>query len=156
MKSTSHGRGPTKRAPQGTLPMQRPTAAPPRLAVLTLAALLAGSATKHLRDPRFFYPVVPRSLARDTNGFLGVLTRRQWVLVSGALEYAAALGLVLPRTRRLAATATTTMFTAFLAGHAAALVQAFGPAGTRRKRVFHALRLPLQAPLIAWAWAVRR
>ncbi|MDE8589418.1 DoxX family protein [Arthrobacter sp. NQ4] len=84
-----------------------------------------------------------------------VLSRDEWIAVSGLLELAAAVGILLPPTRKLTATAITAMFTAFLAGHVDALVRAYGPQGTPRRRKIHAVRLPLQAPLILWAWSLR-
>jgi len=87
---------------------------------------------------------------------LALLSRDEWIAVSGLLELAAAVGILLPPTRKLTATALTAMFTAFLAGHVDALVRAYGPAGTSRRRKIHTVRLPLQAPLILWAWSLRR
>lgn len=84
-----------------------------------------------------------------------LLSREEWIAVSGLLELAAAVGILLPPTRKLTATAITAMFTAFLAGHVDALVRAYGPQGTPRRRKIHAVRLPLQAPLILWAWSLR-
>jgi uncharacterized membrane protein len=63
--------------------------------------------------------------------------------LSGLLEAGAAAGCV------------AVMFTLFLAGHADALRKACGPDGSPRRRTAHTLRLPLQAPLIAWAWSLR-
>ncbi len=76
--------------------------------------------------------------------------------VSGLLEVAAAVGLLVPVTRRAAAGCVTAMFTLFLAGHLDALRKAYGPDGTPAQRRIHTLRLPLQAPLIAWAWSLRK
>lgn len=87
---------------------------------------------------------------------LALLSRDEWIAVSGLLELAAAVGILLPPTRKLTATALTAMFTAFLAGHVDALVRAYGPAGTPRRRKIHTVRLPLQAPLILWAWSLRK
>ena len=87
---------------------------------------------------------------------LALLSRDEWIAVSGLLELAAAVGILLPPTRKLTATALTAMFTAFLAGHVDALVRACGPAGTPRRRKIHTVRLPLQAPLILWAWSLRK
>lgn len=121
-----------------------------------LAALLGASAVNHVRNPRFYYPVVPPVLCTDKAGELGVMTRRQWVLASAAPEALAAVGLLLPATRKASATATAIMFAGFTAGHVSALLQAFGPEGTGEARLIHSLRLPLQLPLVAWAWSVRR
>ena len=84
-----------------------------------------------------------------------VLSRDEWIAVSGLLELAAAVGILLPPTRKVTATAIAAMFTAFLAGHVDALVGAYGPEGTPRRWKIHAVRLPLQAPLILWAWSLR-
>ena len=74
--------------------------------------------------------------------------------LSGLLEAGAAVGLLIPATRRAAAGCVAAMFTAFLAGHLDALRKAYGPDGTPGQRRVHTLRLPLQAPLIAWAWSL--
>lgn len=120
-----------------------------------MAALLTASAVNHFRNPRFYNAVVPRSISTDTDGRLGVMTRRQWTHASGALEIAAAAGLLLPATRRAAATGTTLMYIAFIAGHLSALQRAFGPRGSDKEKAIHLARLPLQLPLIRWAWSLR-
>ncbi len=129
---------------------------PQTLSAWTLAALLGASAGNHLVNPKFYYPVVPRSLCSDKGGRLGLMSRHEWVLVSAVPEALGAVGLIIPATRKAAATATTLMFAGFTAGHLSALRRAWGPDGTPQARRVHALRLPLQLPLIAWAWSVGR
>ena len=85
-----------------------------------------------------------------------VMTREEWIALSGLLELTAAVGLLVPLTRKATATALTAMFTAFLTGHADALRRAYSPEGTLVQRQVHTLRFPLQAPLILWAWSLRR
>lgn len=131
------------------------------LSAAAMSALLLASAAKHFREPEFFHPVVPDILCRDDsggqpNGPLAVLSREEWVAASGLLEAAAAVGLLIPATRPAAAVGVTAMFTAFLAGHVDALRKAYGPDGTPGRRRLHTVRLPLQAPLIAWAWTLTR
>ncbi|MCC9177201.1 DoxX family protein [Arthrobacter sp. zg-Y750] len=126
------------------------------LSAAAMAALLTTSAVNHFRNPRFYNAVVPRSISTDTEGRYGVMTRRQWTHASGVLEFAAALGLLLPATRRLAATGTAAMYVAFIAGHICALQRAFGPRGRDKEKLVHSLRLPLQVPLILWAWNLRK
>lgn len=121
-----------------------------------MAALLGVSAVNHFRNPGFYAGVVPRSLCRDKGGRFGVLTRSQWISASGAIEAAAAGALLIPATRRAAATGTALMYAAFIAGHVSALERAFGERGSDRERVIHSLRLPLQLPLIRWAWSLRK
>ena len=130
------------------------------LSAAGMSALLLASAAKHFDDPGFFAPVVPDFLCRDdtgdrANGPLAVLSRVEWVALSGLLEAGTAVGLLIPATRRAAAGCVAAMFTAFLAGHLDALRKAYGPDGTPGQRRAHTLRLPLQAPLIAWAWSLR-
>ncbi|MHA7305720.1 DoxX family protein [Arthrobacter sp. TMN-49] len=121
-----------------------------------LAGLLGASAVNHVRNPEFYYPVVPPFLCTDKTGARGVMTRHQWVLASAVPEALAAVGLVHPATRKAAGTATALMLAGFTAGHVSALRRACGPAGTSAARRVHAVRLPLQLPLIAWAWSMRR
>ncbi|WP_163168027.1 hypothetical protein [Arthrobacter sp. Alg241-R88] len=87
---------------------------------------------------------------------LAVMTREEWIAVSGLLELAAAVGILVPLTRKAAATALTAMFIVFLAGHADALRRAYSNQGTPLQRKVHTLRLPLQGPLIVWAWSLRK
>ncbi|BCW65506.1 hypothetical protein NicSoilB4_02690 [Arthrobacter sp. NicSoilB4] len=129
------------------------------LSAVAMSALLLASAGKHFDDPGFFSPVVPDFLCRDDsgehpNGPAAVLSREEWVALSGLLEAAAAVGLLLPMTRRASAGCVTAMFTLFLAGHVHALRKAYGPDGTAAQRRIHSLRLPLQVPLIALAWSL--
>ncbi|MCQ1948387.1 MULTISPECIES: hypothetical protein [Arthrobacter] len=126
------------------------------LSAAAMAALLTTSAVNHFRNPRFYNAVVPRSISTDTEGKFGLLTRRQWTHVSGVIEFAAAAGLLLPGTRRLAATGTAAMYVAFIAGHISALQRAFGPRGGDKEKLIHSIRLPLQLPLILWAWNLRK
>lgn len=142
------------------MPFPRSGRAVQRLSAAAMSALLLASAMKHFRDPGFYRQVVPGYLCRDDGAApsrpLALLSREEWIAVSGVLELAAAVGILLPGTQKAAATGTTIMFTAFLAGHVDALRRAYGPQGTRAQRKVHSLRLPLQAPLIAWAWSLRR
>jgi uncharacterized membrane protein len=130
------------------------------LSAAAMSALLLASAGKHFREPQFFDHLVPDFLCRDDsgqgpNGPLAVLSREEWVAVSGLLEAGAAVGLLVPATRRAAAGCVTAMFTLFLAGHADALRKACGPDGTPRQRRTHTARLPFRLPLILWAWSLR-
>lgn len=125
-----------------------------------MSALLLASAMKHFRDPGFYRQVVPDYLCRDDGAApsrpFALLSREEWIAVSGLLELTAAVGILLPPTRKATATALAALFTAFLAGHVDALHRAYGPRGTPLQRKIHTLRLPLQIPLIAWAWSLRQ
>ncbi|MEV8150759.1 hypothetical protein AB0O52_21755 [Arthrobacter sp. NPDC080073] len=145
------------------------------ISAAAMSALLLVSARKHFQQPKFFAPVVPDYLCREDyagedielevgqhkakataprNGALAVMSREEWIAVSGLLEAAAAVGLLIPPARKAAACGVTLMFTAFLAGHVDALRRAYSPAGTPSARRIHTLRLPLQVPLILWAWSL--
>lgn len=126
------------------------------LSLLAMAGLLGASTLNHVTNPEFYFPVVPRSLCTDTQGVCGVMTRREWVAVSAVLEGAAVLGLLVPGTRKVAATATAAMYVGFTAGHISALQRAVGPRGDKRSKVIHSIRLPLQVPLVMWAWSLRK
>ncbi len=140
-----------------------------------MSALLMTSAMKHFREPRFFEQVVPDYLCREVPSAggelpegsdvpapdggtrpLAVMSREEWIAVSGLLEAGAAVGLLIPVTRRATATAVTAMFAVFLAGHVDALRRAYGPAGSPTQRKLHTVRLPLQLPLLLWAWSLRK
>lgn len=124
----------------------------PPASALGLAGLLTASAVNHFTTPHFYYSVVPRVITTPD----GLGSRKNWVYASGAVEFAGAAGLLLPQTRKTAAVCTAVMFAGFTAGHLSALKRAFGPKGSRKTQLVHSLRLPLQVPLIAWAWKVRR
>jgi uncharacterized membrane protein len=126
-----------------------------------MSSLLLASAMKHFREPAFFHQMVPDFLCRDDsgdrpNGPFAVMTRDEWVALSGLVEAGAAVGLLIPATRKAAASGVTAMFAVFLAGHADALRRAYGPAGTPDQRKVHTVRLPVHVPLILWAWSLRR
>jgi uncharacterized membrane protein len=83
------------------------------------------------------------------------MTREEWIALSGLVEAGAAVGLLIPATRRTTATGVAALFGLFVAGHVDALRRACGHEGSPGQRVVHAARLPLQVPLILWAWSLR-
>jgi uncharacterized membrane protein len=148
------------------------------LSATALSALLMSSAMKHFRDPDFYGQVVPDYLCRDdapapatsppgrapgsTPGStpgkarpLALMTRREWIALSGLVEAGAAVGLLIPVTRRTTATGVAALFGLFVAGHVDAVRRAYGPNGSSTQRTVHTARLPLQVPLILWAWSLR-
>lgn len=131
------------------------------VSAVAMSALLLTSAMKHFRDPAFFHQAVPGFLCRDDsgerpNGPFAVMSRDEWVALSGLVEAGAAVGLLLPATRKAAATGVTAMFAVILAGHADALRRAYTAAGTPGERKVHIVRLPLHVPLVVWAWSLRK
>ena len=154
------------------------------ISAAALSALLMVSAMKHFRDPEFHAQVVPDYLCRDdgpasatntsaantsatnTSGStprsapgsprpLAVMSRGEWIALSGLVEAGAAVGLLIPATRRTTATGVAALFGVFLSGHVDAIRRAYGPDGSPAQRKVHTVRLPLQVPLILWAWSLR-
>ena len=115
-----------------------------------LVVLFVGSGVLHLVRPAVFEPIVP-----------GVLPApRLLVHLSGVAELACAAGLVLPPARRWAGWASAVLLVAIFPANVTMAVDAWqdwragrasGPylAGTL-------VRLPLQLPLVWWAWRVTR
>lgn len=155
-------------------------AATQTLSAAALSALLLTSAMKHFRDPGFYGQVVPDYLCRDDGPAsatststststpasaptsmpgsarpLAVMTRQEWIALSGLMEAGAAVGLLIPATRRTTATGVAALFGVFVAGHVDAIRRAYGPDGSPAQRTVHTARLPLQVPLVLWAWSLR-
>ncbi|WP_207944806.1 DoxX family protein [Actinomadura rubrisoli] len=110
-----------------------------------LVGLMAGMGAAHLLVPRPFDALVPERLPGRA---------RTWTYLSGAAELACAAAVAHPRTRKAGALAT------------AGLMAAVFPANIKMARDWRHRplplraaaygRLPLQAPLIAWALHVAR
>lgn len=133
--------------------MRPPIAAEPaplRCGGWLVVALFLVSGTVHLVHPQVFEPIVPPFLPSP----------RLLVLVSGVGELACAAGLAVRRTRRAAAWVAAALLVAVFpanvtmavdtwrdwhAGHASAAYLALT-----------VVRLPLQLPLIWWAWRPAR
>jgi uncharacterized membrane protein len=114
---------------------------------LTLAALLATSGTIHLVRPAVFRPLIPRSLGAPD----------PWVLSSGVAELACAGALAVPATRSAGGWASAALLVAVFPGNVTMAVRSRADAVAWAGRPVVAWsRLPLQAPLIAWAVAVAR
>jgi uncharacterized membrane protein len=97
--------------------------------------------------PEPFESIVPRWLGDPT----------PWVLGSGVAEVACAVGLSVPRTRRVAATATAVLLVAVFPANVQMTVTALQSDDASATYKHGTLaRLPVQLPLIAWAVSVRR
>ena len=111
-----------------------------------LAALLAGAGATHFAVPKFYDAMIPEPLPG---------TPRMWTYGAAAAELATAAALVIPRTRRTGGLAAAALFAAVLPGNIKMALDARS-SDSAPYRVGTLLRLPLQAPLIAWALRVRR
>jgi uncharacterized membrane protein len=117
-----------------------PMTSRPARPTLFLIALLAGSGVLHFVRPEPFVSMVPRALPR----------RKELVYLSGAGELAAAGLMVAPRTRRIGGRFAAVL----LAGVFPANVSMAVHSGERPTwfRIAAWARLPLQIPLVLWAW----
>jgi uncharacterized membrane protein len=120
----------------------------PGRAARTFGPFFIVAGTMHFVIPRFYEAIVPEQLAR---------WRRELVMASGVAEILGGLGVMFPRTRRIASWwSVATLAVVFPAN----LHMALQP-----ERYAHSfpggelglwLRLPLQLPVILWAWAAGR
>lgn len=110
-----------------------------------LAAVLLAAGTTHLVAPRIYEGLIPRRLGNP----------RAWVLGSGVAELACGIAVAVPRTRRQGALATAALFVAVFPGNVEMARRTSPRRGhsTLRTAVVWA-RLPVQAPLVAWALRV--
>jgi uncharacterized membrane protein len=112
-----------------------------------LGAMLAASGALHLVRPQVYEPLIPRRLGRA----------RAWVLWSGVAEILCAAGLLSPRTRRTAGLVSAALLVVVFPGNVTHAVKALSsPRTSRTVRVATLVRLPVQAPLVAWALRVAR
>jgi uncharacterized membrane protein len=112
----------------------------PRTAARCLAAVFLTTGTTHFAKPSTYEPLVPPLLPGSA---------RSWVYASGVAELGCAAALAVEATRRQAATASAALPVAVFPGNV-------WMAWRWRHRPAPALlaaiaRLPLQAPLVAWA-----
>lgn len=117
---------------------------PPPYGHAFLGRLLGGAGVAHVVAPQVFDTVVPRWLPGPA---------RFWTLASGVAELSAAVLLAVPRTRRVGGLLAAAVFLAVFPANV-------DMAWRRRRRpaafVACLLRLPLQLPLVLWAWRVAR
>lgn len=117
-----------------------------------LVAAFLVSGTVHLVRPAVFERTIPRALP-DPRGL---------VVWSGVAELACAVGLLVPATRRVAGPASAALLAAVFPANLQMAVDGLG--GVRAERTASTVtraavtlaRLPLQVPLIRWAWRAGR
>ncbi len=116
-----------------------------RIAPYALAGLLTLTGTLHFVAPRPFEQIIPPFLGDPEPG----------VYLSGAAELACAAAIALPTTRRAGALAATILFVAVFPAN---IYMAYDWSDREwwPDRTIAYLRLPLQIPLIVWAWRVSR
>ena len=108
--------------------------------LLAAAFLVAG--ILHLRSPGTFLPIVPD----------WVPLPRETILATGAAEIAGAIGLLVPRLRRLAGIALAAYAVCVFPANIKHALEGVPIGGTRLGWTYHAPRLAFQ-PVIVW-WAL--
>lgn len=103
------------------------------------------SGTVHLVKPEVFKPLMPD----------WVPAHREVIIGSGVLELLCAAGLLLPRTRRAAGVASAALLVGVYPGNVKMAVDALQGDNLALKAA-SAARLPLQLPLIRFAWRAGR
>ena len=114
-----------------------------RFSPYLLAGFLAGAGATHFTSPRFYDQMVPRALPGPP---------RAWTWGSGIAELAVAATVANPRTRRKGALAAAALLVAVFPAN---VQMARDSQGVKAQALTHA-RLPLQLPLVRWAWRVSR
>ncbi len=110
-----------------------------------LAGLLGLAGVTHFTRPKYYDAIVPRALPG---------TPRQWTYVSGVAELALATAVAAPRTRKLGGVAAAAFFVAVFPANVKMALD-FRSKSPRARALAYG-RLPLQIPLIAWAWNVAK
>ena len=108
-----------------------------------LAGLLAGAGASHFLVPGFYDRMIPSVLPGPA---------RAWTVGSGVAELAVAASVAHPRTRRRGALTAAALFVAVFPGN----VKMALDAESTGERFATWARLPLQLPLVVWAWRVSR
>ena len=128
--------------------MKTATNAPLGKDAIALAGLFVASGTMHFVRPQVFESIVPAQLP----------SRRALVYASGAAEIACALGILVPKTRRVAGLASATLLVAVFPANVTMTGRARrrlgrDPGNLRRQGYLAATvaRLPLQWPMIRTA-----
>lgn len=126
--------------------MTKPPPPPLRFAWV-LVVLFTVSGVVHLVRPDVFTPMVPDALP----------AHRFLVYLSGVAELLCAAGLLWRRTRRLAGWASAALLVAIFPANITMAIDAWSDDDASRAYVVGTLlRLPLQVPMIWWAWRVTR
>jgi uncharacterized membrane protein len=114
-----------------------------RLSPYLLAGLLVGAGVTHFVKPGFYDPMVPDLLPG---------TARAWTYGSGVLELAVGAAVAAPTTRRWAALSAAVLFVAVFPAN----IKMALDADTSGEKIATYARLPLQVPLVLWAWRLHR
>ncbi|MEO9139521.1 MAG: hypothetical protein ABI345_10695 [Jatrophihabitans sp.] len=118
----------------------------PQTRAAGLATLLAGAGASHFVVPGIYDAMIPEALPGSARG---------WTIGSGVTELVVAAAIALPVTRRYGALAAAVLFVGVLPANVKTAIDA-RRSDSAAYRAGTILRIPLQAPLLAWAWQVRK
>ena len=114
-----------------------------RILLYVMAAFYIFAGVYHFRAPEFYTAIMPPYLPWHL----------ELVYLSGVAEILCGVGLLIPRTRVLAAWATIALLVAvFPANVHVALNNVVMPGRTEGLGIWNWVRLPFQFLFIAWAW----
>jgi uncharacterized membrane protein len=114
-----------------------------RILLYVMAAFYIFAGVNHFRVPEFYVAIMPPYLPWHL----------ELVYISGIAEIVCGIGLLIPRTRVLAAWATIALLLAiFPANIHVALNNVVMPGRTEGLGIWNWVRLPFQFLFIAWAW----
>lgn len=113
---------------------------------IVLAALFAFAGTMHFVIPGQYVDIMPPALP----------WHRELVYLSGALEIAGGIGLLVPRTRRAAGIGLVLLLIAVWPANLQMLLNARAAGASAASQAALLLRLPLQLLLMAWVWRASR
>ena len=117
-----------------------------RVSRIVLAALFAFAGTMHFIIPGQYAAIMPPALP----------LHRELIYLSGALEIAGGIGLLIPRTRRAAGIGLILLLLAVWPANLQMLLNARAAGASAWAQTLLLLRLPLQLVLIAWVWRASR
>jgi len=112
---------------------------------LGLAGVLGFAGVAHFVNPGFFDEIVPHALPASP---------RSWTYVSGAAELVCAAAVARPSTRRIGGLAAAILFIAVFPANVQMAIDWRNRPAIEQAGAYG--RLPLQVPLVLWAWRVRR
>lgn len=118
-----------------------------RRRALALAAFLGAAGTTHFLVPSFYDTMIPPQLPGEP---------RQWTHGSGVVEMAVAASIAAPRTRRAGGLLAAMLFVGVFPGNIKMALDSFQRDAPQLEKGAMIARLPLQLPLVLWAWRVRR
>lgn len=107
------------------------------------AALYVLAGLNHFRDPGFYLPMMPPYLPAHL----------ELVYLSGVAEVALGVGILIPRTRRLAAWGLVALLLAVLPANLHIALNNVPLGGAEEGAgIWNWVRVPFQIPLLVWAW----